>query len=63
MTKEEYEIEVLKLTSIPQVLGLSLTYIMSLEEELQELKKLEEWLELNSIDALNTYYDSLERIK
>ena len=58
MTKEEYEKEVLKLTSIPQVLGLSLIYIMSLEEELQELKKLEEWLELNSIDALNAYYDS-----
>ena len=60
MTKEEYETEVLKLTSIPQVLGLSLTYIMSLEEELQELKKLEEWLELNSIDVLNAYYDSLK---
>ena len=60
MTKEEYEKEVLKLTSIPQVLGLSLIYIMSLEEELQELKKLEEWLELNSIDALNAYYDSLK---
>ena len=60
MTKEEYEKEVLKLTSIPKVLGLSLTYIMSLEEELQELKKLEEWLELNSIDALNAYYDSLK---
>ena len=39
MTKEGYEKEVLKLTSIPQVLGLSLTYIMSLEEELAELQE------------------------
>lgn len=31
-----------------------------LQDELEELRPLEEWLEENSIDCLNRYYDSLK---